>query len=357
MRDPSRFPLITPEALLGSGPLPLPAGPLRFALGDAAEHDRPALLQHCFARFGFHYQVDRLPDVPLSLHVAINALPGLFVAAGLAHGSRTSRTRALVEQDDADDIGLMVNLEGPHLITQGRHELVLGNGEAVFVSCADPCSYIQTPPGRMLVVRFPKARFAPLVNGIQDRYLQRIPCGAPVLKFLTDYVAIAWDTQASASPQLRHLTVAHIYDLMALLAGARRDAAHAAQGRGLQAARLHAIKQDIAANLARPELSAALLAGRHGCTERSIQRLFAAEGTTFTDYVLGQRLARAHRLLSDPRRTAGKISAVAFDAGFGDVSYFNRAFRRQFGATPSDVRAQARGADHAVTASEGPRRL
>ncbi|RVC16943.1 AraC family transcriptional regulator, partial [Mesorhizobium sp. M7A.F.Ca.AU.002.02.1.1] len=27
--------------------------------------------------------------------------------------------------------------------------------------------------------------------------------------------------------------------------------------------------------------------------------------------------------------------------GFNDLSYFNRAFRRRYGATPSDVRAAA----------------
>ena len=36
-----------------------------------------------------------------------------------------------------------------------------------------------------------------------------------------------------------------------------------------------------------------------------------------------------------------KISAVAFDAGFGDLSYFNRTFRRRYDAAPSDVRARA----------------
>jgi AraC-like DNA-binding protein len=35
------------------------------------------------------------------------------------------------------------------------------------------------------------------------------------------------------------------------------------------------------------------------------------------------------------------VSSIALDAGFGDISYFNRAFRRRYGATPSDVRAQA----------------
>ena len=63
---------------------------------------------------------------------------------------------------------------------------------------------------------------------------------------------------------------------------------------------------------------------------------------TFTEYVLDQRLALAHRLLSDPRCASEKIASVAFAAGFGDVSYFYRAFRRRYDLLPSDVRAQAR---------------
>jgi transcriptional regulator GlxA family with amidase domain len=111
---------------------------------------------------------------------------------------------------------------------------------------------------------------------------------------------------------------------------------------GLQAARLVAIKEDIERSLDRADLCVAAVAGRHGCTPRCVQRLFEAEGTTFTAYVLGRRLARAHGLLTDPRHATGKIIAVAHACGFGDVSYFNRAFRRQFGLAPSDVRARAR---------------
>ena len=83
------------------------------------------------------------------------------------------------------------------------------------------------------------------------------------------------------------------------------------------------------------------LAGRHGCTPRCIQRLFEAEGTTFTGYLLAQRLARAYSMLIDPRCARNKIIAVAYDCGFNNLSYFNRAFRRQYGEVPSDVRAQA----------------
>jgi len=88
----------------------------------------------------------------------------------------------------------------------------------------------------------------------------------------------------------------------------------------------------------------AALAVRHGCTPRFIQRLFEFEGTSLTDYLLAERLALAHRMLTDPRRDGDKISAIALDAGFGDLSYFNRVFRRRYGDTPSGVRELARRA-------------
>jgi AraC-like DNA-binding protein len=66
--------------------------------------------------------------------------------------------------------------------------------------------------------------------------------------------------------------------------------------------------------------------------------LFEAERTTLSKFVLGQRLAQAYRILADPRHGDRMIGTVAFGVGFGDLSTFNRAFRRRFGMTPSDVR-------------------
>jgi AraC-like DNA-binding protein len=34
------------------------------------------------------------------------------------------------------------------------------------------------------------------------------------------------------------------------------------------------------------------------------------------------------------------VSSIAFDVGFGDLSYFNRTFKKRFGATPREVRAR-----------------
>jgi AraC-like DNA-binding protein len=73
-------------------------------------------------------------------------------------------------------------------------------------------------------------------------------------------------------------------------------------------------------------------------TPRYVQRLFEGEGTTFSEFVLNERLLRVQRMLADPRYAGWTVSAIALEVGFGDVSYFNRRFRRRFGASPTEHR-------------------
>jgi transcriptional regulator GlxA family with amidase domain len=162
------------------------------------------------------------------------------------------------------------------------------------------------------------------------------------LSLLMSYVALTWGEQATATAELKYVMANHICDLLATMLGATRDAGEAANGGGVRAARIHAIKQDIARSINQPDLSVAALAERHGCTPRSLQRMFEADGTTFTQHVLEQRLSHAHRILNDPGHESEKISAVALACGFGDLSYFNRVFRQRYGASPSDIRAGVR---------------
>ena len=86
-------------------------------------------------------------------------------------------------------------------------------------------------------------------------------------------------------------------------------------------------------------MTVAAIAARHGVSSRYLHKLFESEGTTFTQFILRERLDRAYRMLRDPRFVARSITSIAYDAGFGDLSYFNRTFRRHYGATPSDIRS------------------
>ena len=60
-------------------------------------------------------------------------------------------------------------------------------------------------------------------------------------------------------------------------------------------------------------------------------------GLTFSQYRLRQRLEKARGLLDDRSQ---RVSDVAFEAGFGSIPHFNRAFRRWFGCSPSQYRSR-----------------
>ena len=74
--------------------------------------------------------------------------------------------------------------------------------------------------------------------------MRRIPRETAALGLLKRYLDLLGQ-EALATPELQHVAVSHIYDLAAVALGATRDAAEAAAGRGLAAARLTAIKADI----------------------------------------------------------------------------------------------------------------
>ena len=63
-------------------------------------------------------------------------------------------------------------------------------------------------------------------------------------------------------------------------------------------------------------------------------------GVTFTEYRLKLRIERAQELLRNPHL---RVSEVAFEAGFESIPYFNRAFRREAGCSPSQYRARHGG--------------
>jgi AraC-like DNA-binding protein len=197
-------------------------------------------------------------------------------------------------------------------------------------------SVVRPTPVRFIGLRVSKRLLAPVVRGLDDRTMRVIPAGTEPLRLLTGYVHIIADRPGAISAEMAGAVAAHLHDLIGLTLGGTRDAAAAATS--LRVARLQAIKSDIVGRLGNGDLTVAAVAARHRVTPRYVHKLFESDGTTFTRFVLAKRLDYAYRLLRNPRHSARSISAIAYDIGFGDLSYFNRTFRRRYGATPSDIR-------------------
>ena len=267
-------------------------------------------------------------------------LPELGIARAAASPTRVIRTRAQAEGDD--NLFLMVLLKGVATFSQLDREATVPAGSAILFSGADPLR-IERTRSRFFVVATPRAVLEPMI-GNPSALMSAIPSDIEAVRLLTGYLHFFLQDLPIETPSLRRLAVDHFHDLVALAVGATHDATETANGRGVRAARIRAIKADIAQNL-QWDLTADILAARHRVSPRYIRKLFEDENTSLSQFVLGQRLIRVYRMLGDPRYAHLTIGAIAFEAGFGDLSTFNRYFRRHFGVTPSDIRIAARSLD------------
>jgi AraC-like DNA-binding protein len=102
------------------------------------------------------------------------------------------------------------------------------------------------------------------------------------------------------------------------------------------------IQRIIEAHSSNPDLSAKTVARELGVTARYVHFLLEETGRSFTQLLLERRLTKAAALLRYPTWQHRTIADVAAEAGFTDLSYFNRAFRRRFAMTPSAFRNAAR---------------
>lgn len=291
-------------------------------------HER-GLLPTKFVRYG-----NAVPRVDL----VNRTMPGLrILTAGY-----TSIRREGVRQE-GDHLYLCMTLHGTTVGSRRGRELTLSDGDAVLMT-NEEAAWTMTSPSSVKIagIRLPRSAIGPLVPKLENITMRRIARDTSGLSLLRKYLNVVADDEALAAPASQRLIISHFYDLVALALGASSDAKAVAADRTLSAVRLAAIKADILANLGVGTLNATMIATRNRVSVRYLHKLFENEGVTYSEFVLGQRLARAYHGLRSPLHSRRAISTIAFDLGFNDLSYFNRAFRQRYNATPSEIRERAR---------------
>jgi AraC-like DNA-binding protein len=313
---------------------------VEFSTDGIAERDRVAVWREHYGQVMLRVDLEPPPGLSFEAHNRCLSLPGLQLMESSSSPVKVSRSGRYLA-DGNDDVVLVIAKSGAVVINSSGREHSLSAGEAIVLSGGEPASYHRVSTGQSFTLRVPRTTFESTVVSVDDALMRPIADGRGALRLMEDYAR--WLLHAgSIDQQLRNLSVRHIQDLLVLGIGPTPDFAETARARGLRAARLKLAKSYVAANSHRRDLSVAELAASLNVTPRYVQRLFEADGTTFSEFVTAQRLARAHRLLCEPQASAAAISNIAYDVGFGDLSYFNRRFRRQYGMTPRDVRGDTK---------------
>ena len=308
---------------------------VEFSTDGIAERDRVAVWREYYGQVMMRVDLEPPPDMTFEARNRCLSLPGLQLLESSSSPVKVSRGGRYLA-DGNDDVVLAIARSGAIVINCGGREQNLRAGEAIVLSGGEPASYHRVSTGQSFTLRVPRAVFESTVVSVEDALMRPI-ADRGALRLMEDYAG--WLMHAGRIDQrLLNLSVRHIQDLLALAIGPAADFTETARTRGLRAARLKLAKSFIASNSHRRDLSVTALAAHLNVTPRYVQRLFETDGTTFSEFLLAQRLARAHRLLCEPRAVTAAIATIAYDVGFGDLSYFNRRFRRQYGMTPREVR-------------------
>ncbi len=286
-----------------------------------------------FEHFSNTGELDPAPDVPFraamnSIHIGTTMLgrcDGTFTTV------RRERRQVLQSNDDRYCLARNTGDRAAQVVHRGREftmrpgAMVLLKLDETFFS-ADGASY-----KRFTNVHLPMAALRAVVAGVDDLVGRELEPGG-ALSLAMDYSDLLLRHPAAVD-EAGMAIAQHLMDLASLGLGARGELALAAQRGGLRAVRLNAVLAILSRRFAEPDFSAHKLATAAGLSERYVNELLYETGAGFTMRLNELRLRKAAELLA--QRGERRISDIAFECGFNDLSYFNRCFRRRFGLTPS----------------------
>lgn len=107
---------------------------------------------------------------------------------------------------------------------------------------------------------------------------------------------------------------------------------------------MEAVLQFMAAEYANSSMTLNHAVDELGINRNKINKILKLQkGLTFSGYLRALRLNEAARLLSQDEEY--RIATIAYSVGFQNVSYFNRAFKNEFGCSPKAYRIKLKDAD------------
>ena len=220
-------------------------------------------------------------------------------------------------------------------VQQGDRESVVSSGQLWVVDTTEPYFLDFDSQWRMLTFRVPHRLLGARLSSPRQGTAMPIDGGSGVGGLAAEMMRSMWRL---TEPDSAHVQVELEQSFAAVVSaalGARDPGAPARDALRADVLRF------VTANLGDPGLSVAAVCRRFAISPRLLHRLFEGQEHTFAETVRALRLQRCARVLTDPTNRS-TITDVALRHGFIDSASFSRAFRRNFGISPREMRELAR---------------
>lgn len=267
------------------------------------------------------------------------------------HGVTISTPHKAIRANSCTDLcfaNIQIRNEGARF--NGRREMEIPQGSMLLYEASQPYELDFDGASDSLVVAFAKSELQKRVANLQmhlDEPVNYDPHKVSMLAGLLHGVLSCSTTPRQAvrdgmAEAVVNMLVATLYDCDEVATTRPTYAASAI---------LQRIKSYINANIADPNLNPVMAAEAMGITVGYLHKIFLLSNSTLMQYVLAERLERCRKDIAKADRSGG-ISQIAFKWGFNDASHFSRSFRKRFGLSPRDYRAQVLQRNASLLAAE-----
>jgi AraC-like DNA-binding protein len=289
-----------------------------------------------YARCCLNVDFEPLPGT--TFHASVKPIfPELGIIRTASSSGFVFRDEGLL-RDGNDSFELIVAQSQELNITHQGRELRLGPGDATIMHASATGRVGSRERFGFLEVLVSSAEWDTRGCRADDALMEHIGSNSCVPKLLRGYIRSLESSALATSVEGREIVRRHMLDLIAIAATPHRSIGDSSLS-AVAAARTQAIFDHLASHFSDPELSVSNVAQSLHISTRYVQRLLETSGTSFTAHITELRLKHALALLTAQGKSDVRICDVALQAGFSDISHFNRLFRSRFGDTPKGVRA------------------
>ncbi|GAA1199904.1 helix-turn-helix domain-containing protein [Pseudonocardia alaniniphila] len=253
------------------------------------------------------------------------------------------RTDRMAARASVDDLMLFSvrQLAGRGHVRQHDRVAELAAGSGILIEGRSRYERVSSAEVLSVNLRFPRELLPLPTAEITDCCARSIDPAAPAMQMVYGYLDRLFE-MADDLTALQRLDAGRA--AVDLLVMALRDVTPSVPGgTGSEEVLLDMMRTHVREHLADPQLRVEELARRHHVSVRHMYSLFAQIGTTPGAYLREQRLLAARLMLSDPRYARLAMPGIAAAVGFLDITTFGRAFRRQYGTTPTGWRREHLG--------------
>ena len=235
---------------------------------------------------------------------------------------------------DAGAAGYLVSwqIEGEAQVEQGDHRIVQPAGSVAIADARRAMSVTFPGEVRRIVAKLPARVLETRMPRLLTSHLEVFqPCG-PFAPTLFSYLTELSREGTAFLPADMEALVENVCNLLKVTSG--RAGPVSCDAKDL---RRQALVRYLRQRACDPAISIDAAAIHLNVSRRVVQQILQEMNTSFTEFIIEERLLATATRLSGSSGVA--ISQIAYLSGFNDVSHFNHLFKRRFGVAPSEYRS------------------